>query len=111
MFKVPFYSVEMRYGMHQNHNSVSYNTPKFVIKLKSSKRNLLLCNGIPTKNMDDYVRPNWGISFDFGVKNSSDAIIKYGHLVYDIVPSNNSKLNYNISDFSFRVFYNDNKYY
>lgn len=111
MFKVPFYSVIMKDSMHQVLESRSEDTPKFVIRLGPSRKNMLLCSGIPTKNMNDHIRPNWGISFDFAVKNATNVPIKYGHLVYNIIPIIYSKSNYNVSKVSFRIFYDKNKYY
>lgn len=100
MFKVPFYSVSINNSMHQFHVPTSKHSPRFNTKNKPFSRRKNLCKGIPTKNMNENVRSNWGISFDFQVDN------KHCHLVYDVLNENDDHLNYHLYKLQFKIIYN-----
>ena len=102
-FKVPFYSISINNSMHQDHIPSSQHSPKFNMKKRPYSRRNNLCKGIPTKNMKENSRPNWGVSYDFKTKSK----YKYGHLTYDILHANDNELNYRLFNLQFKIIYNN----
>lgn len=107
MFRVPFYIVNMPKSMHKKHKFVSYLTPRFKISPKV-KSGMFLCNAIPTKNMKDYIRKNWGVSFDFTFKKGEKKDGKFGHLLYNIICTENNGF-FRRSRIEFRIVYNNDE--
>lgn len=107
MFKVPFYIVQMPNSMHKHHKFVSYKTPRFKLSHKV-RASMFLCNGIPTKYINGYLRNNWGVSYDFQTSKHDKNRGKFGHLLYDLVQMNDQKLkNYRKSKIVFKIVYNN----
>ena len=105
MFEVPFYIQYMFNSQHQFHIKVSQDQPRFNINRRYKKTNMLLCNGIPTKNMKNYVRNDWGISYNFFDKSKK----KFGHILYNIKSIGTKSVNFNLSNLDFYITYDDNK--
>lgn len=80
-FKAPYYEVKFVTSYHQFHPRISSMSVHYDIDDTNAKVTGF-CAGYPSKQVDEFVRPNWGVSLDFKNKTTG----KYGHLQYRIKP-------------------------
>ena len=102
-FKAPYYEIRFAHSYHQYHERISSKSIHYDIDDNMVKV-VKFCAGYPSKDVDEFVRPNWGISYDFKNKTTG----KYGHLQYRIKPKVLTPPY--VSEMEVFITYNDDQY-
>ena len=101
-FKAPYYEIKFAYTYYNNRVSAYKSAADYKLDV-NEEMSTKFCAGYPSKDVEEYSRPNWGVSYDF----KDEAKGKYGHLRYRIVPIV-KKAPY-VSNMEMFVTYNDYK--